>query len=260
MWSRNIKSLPVWPIKHTKRQINTLALKAPPANKAHIDMFDPAESWRWPLAVILLASNVAVWLGVYWEKESFPEKTRDAGWVMLLRGLAAETAAAFLIFAIDTTIQTKSDVKVESLQSANLVLEAQIQPRRLTDEQKAAIVRSLTPFAGSNIVIASYAFDAESVALSMQLRETLIRAGFVGISQIGKHMPLIPPIVTGVRVTGTDAKLVAALKKAFSDDGHLIVSPDLPEPGKEMLVFPGEGLNATATIFVGVKPLPKGAQ
>ena len=68
-------------------------------------------------------------------------------------------------------------------------------------------------------------------------------------------MPLTPPVVTGIRITGTDAKLVSELKKTFSDDGHLVISPDLPEPGKEMLVFPGEGLNAVAQIFVGVKPI-----
>ena len=78
----------------------------------------------------------------------------------------------------------------------------------------------------------------------------LIEAHFVGFAQIGKHMPLTPPIVTGIRITGTDTKLVAELKKTFSEDGHLVISPDVPEPGKEMLVFPpGEELNAVAKIL-----------
>ena len=91
--------------------------------------------------------------------------------------------------------------------------------------------------------------------LAKQLMEVLIAAHFVGVAQIGKHIPITPPIVTGIRVTGTDTRLVATLKKTFSDDGHLVINPDIPEPGKEMLEFPGEGQNAIASIFVGVKPV-----
>ena len=48
-------------------------------------------------------------------------------------------------------------VRAEELRAANLALEAQIAPRRLSAEQKQAISKALASFSGRRVRIKSYA-------------------------------------------------------------------------------------------------------
>jgi hypothetical protein len=60
-----------------------------------IQMDTALEIVRVVLALGIVLSNVAVWRGVYLENDKFPKETRDAGWRLLVKGLAAESALAF---------------------------------------------------------------------------------------------------------------------------------------------------------------------
>ena|ERR1019366_9048107 len=74
-------------------------------------------------------------------------------WVVIA-GIIGELFGDGGVWVSSDALRAITDHETEALRSANLALETQIQPRHLTDDQKAAMVRSLKPFAGSNIVLA----------------------------------------------------------------------------------------------------------
>jgi hypothetical protein len=59
---------------------------------------------RFALGVLLRLANVAVWYGVWLERDSAPPGTQQRGWRILIRGLAAETAIGLFLFAVDTSL------------------------------------------------------------------------------------------------------------------------------------------------------------
>ena len=62
------------------------------------------EVTRVVLGVLLVAANFAVWYGVRLERDAAPQETKEKGWRILVRGLAAETAFGALLFVADTTL------------------------------------------------------------------------------------------------------------------------------------------------------------
>jgi len=227
-------------------------------------MIDTIESWRWPLGILLVASNIAVWLGVFWENERFSEETKKAGWAMVLRGLALETTVAFLLFAMDTTAQIKSDTQVASLERQaeadrleRVKLEAVVSPRKLTPEEQMAVVARLSTFAGQKVVLTSWATDGEAWSVGQYIGGCLEAAGLIVIDERGKFAS-IGGYRMGVKVGGTSAALVAELMTAFKDDGNLRLVSEDKDMGKMVLTMPGapEVSGAAAAIFIGTKPLP----
>ncbi len=66
----------------------------------------------------LVAANVAVWYGVWLERDSAPKETQNKGWRILVRGLAAETALGFFLFAADTTLGVHQTAEIEGANGA----------------------------------------------------------------------------------------------------------------------------------------------
>lgn len=59
---------------------------------------------RYALGAGLIGANVAVWYGVWLERESAPKDVQERGWRILVRALAAEAAIGLFLFAADTGI------------------------------------------------------------------------------------------------------------------------------------------------------------
>jgi len=158
---------------------NTPKFRTAPTRKAPIAMLDPVESWRWPLALILLAANVAVWLGVYWEGEQFSEETKETGWRLLLRGLAIETAVAFLLFTIDTSVQTRSDATITDLtgRAAQLSKDAEAEKAKVAaaNERTANLEKETAQIRRDNLSLQKQVADAQEAAADAQAQEKRLR-------------------------------------------------------------------------------------
>jgi hypothetical protein len=63
--------------------------------------------------------------------------------------------------------------QAEGLRAANLALEAEIAPRRLTELQIKAIGSALSSFSGKKVSIVSYSLDSEAAILSQQIASSL---------------------------------------------------------------------------------------
>src|ERR1700691_586565 len=145
--------------------------------------------------------------------------------------------------------------KAESERLARIKLEAIIAPRRLSEEQAQRFSTELSPFSGQRIVLSSYAFDTDGIILAGQIGKAVLAAGIViAADEIGAHIPAHAPIIEGVRVTGTDARLVSALKSALWASDIAVDRKEAPV-GAELLEFTTEPKDVVATIYVGAKPI-----
>jgi hypothetical protein len=130
------------------------------------------------------------------------------------------------------------------LTAQNLKLEAAISPRRLNADDLAKLSHTGARFRGRTISIWSYGMDAEGGLLAVQIRDALA----VPSSSVGDHigaMMFSINVRVGVRLTGPDDELIAALLAALSP-----LSP-VRDP---YTAVPGN-MPAAAEIFIGVKPI-----
>jgi hypothetical protein len=81
---------------------------------------------RFPLGAGLVAANVAVWFGVWLERDSAAIEVREKGWRILVRGLAAETAIGFFVFALDTSIGIRQTAEITAASERADTAELQI--------------------------------------------------------------------------------------------------------------------------------------
>jgi hypothetical protein len=81
---------------------------------------------RFVLGAALVGANVAVWYGVWLERDSAPKEVQHRGWRILVAGLAAETAIGFVLVAIDTEIgvMQRSRIAITQERAANAEREA----------------------------------------------------------------------------------------------------------------------------------------
>jgi len=96
---------------------------------------------RLALAVGLVAANVFVWWGVSLENENFSQETKDRGWRMLVRALAAEALLAFLLVVVDTKISIDQKQEIAALERA-------AGPRNLTGGEIFKLIDTLKPLGG----------------------------------------------------------------------------------------------------------------
>ena len=142
--------------------------------------------------------------------------------------------------------------ETENLRGANLKLEAQVAPRRLTSQQQQSIGSALARFAGRRMRVKSYALDVEAAILGQQIIATLQAANIGGDDRrMSEGAP--GAIAIGIHVTGDDKELIDATLAAFSSVG-LAVSPE-PVPIMAGMALSDDGTTVAATVFVGVKPL-----
>jgi hypothetical protein len=87
-------------------------------------------------------------------------------------------------------------------------IQKQLAPRTLTDANRAALGEKLRSFSasfkGRKVTINSYASDAEGIVLSLEILDTLTRAGIDSEPVIGRLMP-VGLVTMGVKVTGPSA-------------------------------------------------------
>jgi hypothetical protein len=131
-----------------------------------------------------------------------------------------------------------------------LRLEAQVAPRRLTPDQKAAITNSCRPFSRHlfshrSIEIVTYALDQEAAVLAQQIREALSSAGLTVDFKLANVMPL-GGFMTGIQVTGPESQrdLVLGVAVSLLKDGKLaVIGPRFTGPDSKV------------SILIGVKPI-----
>jgi hypothetical protein len=88
---------------------------------------------------------------------------------------------------------------------ARVKIEQQLAPRTLTDSDRQTIGKQLRPFApvfsGRKVKISSYSADAEGIVFSLEIMDTLTRAGIDVEPIIGRSIP-VGLVDLGVKVTG----------------------------------------------------------
>jgi hypothetical protein len=148
------------------------------------------------------------------------------------------------------------DKSAEELKAANLALEKQIAPRRLTLDQMNALVGALLPLKGRRVRLESYALDVESALLGKQLLLCLKKAELVIDERGMMSVQTFGRVSLGVHVHG-EKQLVDALAKVLSETAGLKVTPN-SDPSKKggpgvVMEAGGEKTPSDATIFIGVK-------
>jgi hypothetical protein len=125
-------------------------------------------------------------------------------------------------------------------------LEATISPRRLSPEQRAAIVNACRRFAGRKVDVRSaYKNDLEAAVLARQIADSLAQAGLDVKLAIATHL-LVDDMHIGIEITPTfkEFDIASAIAQSLANDGKL----------ENVIVT--QGLMADETmILVGVKPI-----
>lgn len=147
------------------------------------------------------------------------------------------------------------EFEASQLRSDNLKLEAEVAPRRLSNEQ-AKELASLTAFAGSTVAIKSYSSDTEGAILATEILEALEKSK---INIEDNRLTMLPSgsVSFGVLIEGPDKSLVDKLKAVL---GGLTRTSTLAvnRGGVSTSVSFGSttfGTPAAATIIVGPKPI-----
>jgi hypothetical protein len=156
-------------------------------------------------------------------------------------------------YKADSGVRTATlEKETEALKGANLKLEAQVAPRRLTSQQQQSIGSALARFAGRRMRIKSYALDIDAAILGQQIIASL-QAINIGGDDRRMSEGALGAIAIGIHVAGDDKELIDATLAAFSSVG-LAVSPE-PVPIMAGTALSDDGTTVAATIFVGVKPI-----
>jgi len=141
--------------------------------------------------------------------------------------------------------------RTAELASANLKLEAEIAPRRITAYQLTP-ASPLAPVMGRTVRVQSYSLDVESAMLAKQIVSMLstfrfqVQDGSMSVGSFGS-------LAIGIHVSGKDPQLAAALVATFKELNLMVTSGALPPAAGISSEVPGG--EPDALVFVGVKPL-----
>jgi hypothetical protein len=153
----------------------------------------------------------------------------------------AELFCDAAIWEASDSLQAIANHETEELKSANLELEAQIQPREADADQRETIAQALEPFRGSHLIVRMYPTDAESFRLSLELNEAFSQAGIIVAT--GFITPLPDRMLFGAEIHAPPGN--AAFAEALRDSLERAV-------GYKASIFPGNEV----ILAIGVKPLP----
>lgn len=95
--------------------------------------------WKDGFIVAYVTATAGVLLGVYWERDAFPQKVQEYGWDVLVKSLAVELFCGTMIFAIDGRI---SHVQMDKI----IALETKLKPRNFLGERAKELIERLRPF------------------------------------------------------------------------------------------------------------------
>jgi hypothetical protein len=118
---------------------------------------------------LLIAANVIVLMGVYFERDKFSEATKDFGWKALLVGLAGEILFAALLWGVDTGISN-------SLRTELLEVRQRTADRDITPDEMKVVTAKLTKFSGQPAKIVVFPVNFESVWIAGTIYGILLDA------------------------------------------------------------------------------------
>jgi hypothetical protein len=130
---------------------------------ATIDQLEASRGWLTAIAVMVSAT---VWLGVFLEKDSFPEWVKRRGWKLLVYALFAETVLGAMLWEVDTRITTKQ---------AEIIAGRMV--RLVQPDQQRLIVSLLSPIPKGKVLIDA-ALDGEAWQFADSISATLKESGF----------------------------------------------------------------------------------
>jgi hypothetical protein len=224
-----------------------------------------ASDWLHTSEVALLVFAFIIVVGLVGE---WPESERwkrrwlyNAAKACVIIGVFGELLADGGIFGSSLRLQSLQEADIaransatEGLRAANLALEKQIQPRRLTRAQQVAIGTALESFAGKRVRVESYFLDSESAILGKQIVYALALAGIDPDDAIMNVTSTIESFLFAVHVSGGDEKLTTALLTALGN-ADLLTSPNPPKGSWTGFGVAHPEIIPAAVVFVGAKPV-----
>ena len=145
----------------------------------------------------------------------------------------------------------------EELKAANLALEKQVEPRRLSADQMNEILAELIPFAGKRVRFESYTQDVESAVLAKQLMLCFREAGLIVSEKGMMSIQTFGRVSLGIHVHG-EQQFADALSIILKNRGGLVVeanSDPVTKGGGVTMRTEADADPSDATVFIGVKPI-----
>jgi hypothetical protein len=153
--------------------------------------------------------------------------------------------------------QQQGEERIEALRQDNLKLEAQIAPRRLSDEDAKKITEQLRQFSGRTVRVVSYTGDAESAILAFQIAHCVSLASLKLDDELLSVQPF-RNLAMGIFIDGTNRALRAAIFRALQAAGMHPIMGD-PKMGVDSFAMTSAGVDLAkpedVDVFVGVKPI-----
>ena len=174
-------------------------------------------------------------------------------WGILVFGLAVELLAVASKDSDDSKIIANLNSQAGEIRRDNLLLEREVNPRRLSPAQFASFVDMLAKHPTAAVRISSYENDPDAAVLGWQMLNAVRAAGLKPDENLLSHSAL-GGIMFGTLVSGTDAELVKQSLELLSSFG--LYPSRSPPPVSAGVHFGGEGLSFPLVIFVGAKPPP----
>ena len=181
------------------------------------------ESIRTTLGILLVAANMAVWWGVWLEKDTHDEGTKKKGFRVLVCGLAVETALSALLLCADTLLSMRQNEDIVETQRIQGAVIEQLKPRDFSKEQYTGFVISLNEtIKPPRLLTVFTASTDEASDFSGAVKVALTNAS-VNWTSAGFNQPGIP---------------ASALSKDLPATGlQWYVSPDDPDNAKLSAAF-----------------------
>lgn len=205
------------------------------------------------LVIGVVSTVLIVWMGNIKETDLRTRLSEAESRSTLAQGAAGSAGEAA---AKANERAAELERQAEVLKTANLQLEAQIAPRRISLGDCMKIAKALSGFAGRTVEIRSYALDVEAAVLGQQLLFCLQKAGINAVDQRMSDEAL-GNMLMGVGINGSDSELMTALGRSLTSDGHLSNVQQRAQPIQSagIRAVSVQRVKIDASIFVGVKPM-----
>jgi hypothetical protein len=159
-----------------------------------------------------------------WESAKYKRRSERLVWI----GIAGELLCLILSLHDSATLYSEAataNAHIEQLRADNLKLEAQIQPRRISPEQREAILaylRAYVPHTDLKVMVWSESSDTEASVFGMQIVGILREAGISSYPERGLSVSLPREVIPfGVGITFPSSSQMDAknIFSAFANSG-----------------------------------------
>lgn len=180
---------------------------------------DQLESWRAVCNLSLLFSTLAVAMGVYFEREGNPDAVKKYGWLLVVKGVAAEFFFAAALWQIDSAISTIQKTEIananratEDVRQENLKLQAKVIWRQLSVAQCKTLTGNLAP-PQSTVLIEYPIGDPEALTYAITFGNCFGK--FSTWHPAMQGLLVADAVPQGLNVAGASDAAVATLKSAL---------------------------------------------